>query len=263
MEGMVRERLLAWRKFNGGNLPEYMLFYRDGISESQFKRCRQAEITAIKKAYLSCAKNAQSPPQLKLTFIVVGKRHNTRFYPQDKGAIVVPRKNPNDTRNTNLKPGLYVANTITDPGHFNFYLQSHNAIQGTARSAHYHVLEHELPLKNEQLATVTHAMCYCFGRATKGVSYAAPAYIADRLCERGRVYLRSWDPSHSDFESFHTAQRAPGTPCKGAAEILQWKQTKALELSRNRQHGIWGHYDEATGRYNPWHPDIDDIMFWM
>jgi eukaryotic translation initiation factor 2C len=29
-------------------------------------------------------------------------------------------------------------------------------------------------------------------RATLAVSYAAPAYYADRLCERGRAYLREW-----------------------------------------------------------------------
>ena len=34
-----------------------------------------------------------------------------------------------------------------------------------------------------------HKLCYTYCRSTTGVSYATPTYYADRLCERGRLYL--------------------------------------------------------------------------
>jgi eukaryotic translation initiation factor 2C len=38
----------------------------------------------------------------------------------------------------------------------------------------------------------TFNLCHTYVRATMGVSYAAPAYYADRLCERARCYLRDF-----------------------------------------------------------------------
>jgi eukaryotic translation initiation factor 2C len=71
--------------------------------------------------------------------------------------------------NGNFKPGLLVDNVVTAPNHPNFCesgsvesvdpacypvpsteLQSHHAIKGTARTAHYHVLldENKMPKDN-------------------------------------------------------------------------------------------------------------------
>lgn len=35
-------------------------------------------------------------------------------------------------------------------------------------------------------------ICYAYVRATLGVSYVSPTCYADRLCERGRTYLRKF-----------------------------------------------------------------------
>jgi eukaryotic translation initiation factor 2C len=34
-----------------------------------------------------------------------------------------------------------------------------------------------------------HRLCYAYCRSTTGVSYASPTYYADRLCDRGRLYI--------------------------------------------------------------------------
>ena len=45
------------------------------------------------------------------------------------------------------------------------------------------------------LEDLTHNMCYLFGRATKAVSRCPPAYYADLVCARARVYLSHlYDP---------------------------------------------------------------------
>lgn len=80
-----------------------------------------------------------------------------------------------------------------------FFLQSHTALQGTARPAHYFIVLDEIFTKRrlppgfsnhtDVLEELTHNMCYLFGRATKAVSICPPAYYADLVCERARCYL--------------------------------------------------------------------------
>ena len=91
---------------------------------------------------------------------------------------------------------------------WDFYLQSHKPIMGTARPAHYIVLQDEIfhsysektvpkPFKNASdiLEQVTHNMCFLFGRATTSVSIPPPVYYADIAAERGRRYLSQYyDP---------------------------------------------------------------------
>jgi eukaryotic translation initiation factor 2C len=47
------------------------------------------------------------------------------------------------------------------------------------------------PFKNaaDVLESLTHNMCYLFGRATKAVSLCPPAYYSDLACDRSRCYL--------------------------------------------------------------------------
>jgi hypothetical protein len=64
-------------------LPTSILFYRNGLSESQFDKCKSHEINGVKPAFCTLAKRYNRPnAQLKLTFVFVGKRHHTRFYPK-------------------------------------------------------------------------------------------------------------------------------------------------------------------------------------
>jgi len=291
---MVLERLEAWTqnpvnqpKTTPGHplpttrLPTSVLFYRDGVSESQFQECMDHEVKAIKDAFRRLATNHGQPnAQLRLTFVVVGKRHHTRFYPKEAkesfgGFAGKPRQGnwpaqPGKPINGNVRPGLLVEDVVTTPHAYNFYLQSHAAPAGTARSAHYHVLLDDMSFgsDNQRLATITNTLCYCFPRALKGVSYAAPAYIADRMCERGRVWLRHWKPD----QNFKLPATNNGVSWDPAA-VTRWKAAKALELSRTtlltgpNMEKVWVHYNDnaALGpvRFNPWHSNLDDTMFWM
>jgi hypothetical protein len=86
--------------------------------------------------------NKQVKGSLKLTFIVAGERHHTRFF--SKKSEDTHRAMKQGERNGNVKPGLFIDQVITTPVSFNFYLQFHAAIKGTPRSAHYHVLEDDV-----------------------------------------------------------------------------------------------------------------------
>jgi hypothetical protein len=287
---MVKERLRAWRKANEGRLPANMLFYRDGISESQFAECKAVEIKAIQKAYKYLADSEylkeskltleNHMEKFRLTFVICGKRHHTRFYAATEqqtyreslkiGQNVLPNE-----INGNLEPGLLVTKVITNPTPFNFFLQSHRVIKGTARSAHYHVLQDDMKIGNHNPPRLTMMLCYAFGRATTGVSYVSPAYIADRLCERGRIYLREWNmnpgmrpifqmPSNEDEDG----NRKPVT--KEYMDLAKKEFAKTISNDKN----IWGkkygtQYEGAVWE-NPWSPDLglpqeteSNGMFWM
>ncbi|MCJ1459955.1 hypothetical protein MMC28_010334 [Mycoblastus sanguinarius] len=178
LQDMVEERLKLWQKKNRNAFPANILVYRDGVSEGQYETVLTEELPAFKKAFEKLYPVKQQP---KLTIIIVGKRHHTRFFPT----------NPKDAdpKTGNPMNGTVVDRGVTMEKGWDFFLQAHTALQGTARPAHYVIVHDEMKLGANQLEQVTHSLCYLFGRATKAVSICPPAYYADLLCERGRCYL--------------------------------------------------------------------------
>ena len=73
LDEMVISLLKAFRTKNG-RLPQRILFYRDGVSEGQFRTVMDEEVKAMRKAFKGGY--GDNPP--KLTFIIVQKRHHTR-----------------------------------------------------------------------------------------------------------------------------------------------------------------------------------------
>lgn len=152
---MICERVLAWfekaknptdvdptkkelPKIGTQRLPQRILFYRDGVSESQYGMVLHEEKDQIMRGFERAQKILLERKELaagtrkvvpKLTLIVVTKRHHARFYP----AL--------DTiKNSNLAPGSLVEDQVVTPYNWSFYLQSHHSELGTARSALYVVL---------------------------------------------------------------------------------------------------------------------------
>ncbi|GAM33692.1 hypothetical protein TCE0_013f00787, partial [Talaromyces pinophilus] len=179
--------------------PENIIVYRDGVSEGQYDMVVAEELPQLKKACRDmCGKK-----QPRISIVVVGKRHHTRFY--------VTREQ-DASRSKNPPNGTVVDRGVTEARAFDFFLQSHAALQGTARPAHYIVVHDEIfagmpisaPFTNsaEVLIDLSHRLCYTFGRATKAVSICPPAYYADLVCERARCYLQDvFDPNDTSSEA--------------------------------------------------------------
>lgn len=216
---MLRSRLSLWRtKGKHTALPENILVYRDGVSESQYDMVVSQELPQLRRACQQAYPASDTKKGLpRLTIIICGKRHKTRFYPTAE---------ENCDRSGNTKPGTVVDRGVTDARNWDFYLQAHAALQGTARPCHYFVVHDEifsqvygnsipLPFQNvaDILQDLTHNMCYLFGRATKAVSLCTPAYYADLACERARCYLASL----FDSPSPSVAPSMAGTSASGAA----------------------------------------------
>ncbi|UJO25254.1 hypothetical protein CLAFUW4_14243 [Fulvia fulva] len=188
---MVQERLQAWydHKANMKTLPTRLLFYRDGVSEDQFSMVVKKEFPHIERACQDVAQaNNVNGYKPQITLVVCTKRHQTRFYQPAK--ISDPEKRfflPSG----NAKPGLLVDDpSVRLPNHFDFYLQAHNALKGTAKPCHYFVLKNDMNLTTHQLQMITNSLSWVYATSLTPISMAAPAYYADKLCERGRCYIR-------------------------------------------------------------------------
>jgi hypothetical protein len=199
LEGLCKSRLRLWMAKHKV-YPENVLIYRDGVSEGQYNLVLEQELPALRKAceeLYPATSTKQGLP--RVTIIIVGKRHNTRFY---------STRREDADRSSNPQNGTVVDRGVTESRNWDFFLQSHAAIQGTARPAHYYVAYDEIfrarkavpPFANnaDVVEDLTHNLCYLFGRATKAVSICPPAYYADLACERARCYLGGlMDPSPS------------------------------------------------------------------
>mmetsp|Transcript_78952 Transcript_78952/g.231751 ORF Transcript_78952/g.231751 Transcript_78952/m.231751 type:complete len:989 (-) Transcript_78952:268-3234(-) len=106
-----------------------------------------------------------------------------------------------------LEPGTVAGEGIAVPGHLNFFLVSHRGLKGTSVPCHYHVLHKDvrLTLRVDDVERITYDLCHLYSRADKTVSYASPAYMADHLCERGKLYLETLFPALDD-SSWSTVQ---------------------------------------------------------
>ncbi|CAI2189936.1 18841_t:CDS:10, partial [Funneliformis geosporum] len=188
LEEMVIDLLKTYKAKNEC-LPNRILFYRDGVSEGQFKIILKTEVeVALKRAFES--EYGDKPP--KLTFIIVQKRHHTRIHPcllQDSD------------KNGNCKPGT-VDTEIVARNEFDFFLQSHATLQGTGRSSHYRVLRDENDYNADTLQSLTNKLCYLNARCTTAISIVTPAFYAHLIANRAKQYLNFDDQaSRSSNES--------------------------------------------------------------
>ena len=257
---MIKERLVAFYEENKC-LPKDILFYRDGVSESQYGMVKVEELRLIKEGCGEAGKKYLKVdgwcPQI--TLLVVGKRHHVRFYPQ------------NDKEEKNLYAGLVVDSHIVHPRQQSFYLQSHDCPIGTARSAHYVVIENKSEYSASRLQELvniilvapsdesrnilglilllfqTNKICFTGARATKSLSVCPPARYADILCDRLRCYMRP-------------ALDGTSPPPPKNVDPLQWY----------RQHSeLWNPPDQnstshnATPKTNPWHRNMNNVMFYL
>ncbi|KII94793.1 hypothetical protein PLICRDRAFT_192151 [Plicaturopsis crispa FD-325 SS-3] len=164
---------------NPPTLPMRIFFYRDGLSEGEYRVVAQDEIASVRAALASVWQRLKCPlPQPTLTFIVVGKRHHVRFFPLGKG-----------DGTGNVHPGFVADQGLQSPHALDFYLQSHAGLKGTSRPAHYSVIvDDNYSYNMNKLQALSYALCHVYARATRTVSIPAPVYYADLVCARGQEF---------------------------------------------------------------------------
>ncbi|KAF2008657.1 Piwi-domain-containing protein [Aaosphaeria arxii CBS 175.79] len=224
---MLKSRLQLWKtKGRHASFPENILIYRDGVSEGQYAKVIDEELPLLRAA---CKDLYPAPDQKRglprFSIVIAGKRHKTRFY---------PTKEADADKHSNPSSGTVVDRGVTEARNWDFFLQAHTALQGTARPCHYYIILDEIlreryktvppPYTNvaDILEELTHSLCYLFGRATKAVSLCPPAYYADIVCERARCYMSDLfdSPPQSVAPSVAGASAAPSIADASAASSV-------------------------------------------
>jgi eukaryotic translation initiation factor 2C len=129
LDKMVIDLLQAFARNCGNQLPNRIVFYRDGVDDGQFQKVLDNEVNKVKDAcrgkyylyekinyaflFLAVYGNKQLP---RLTFIVVKKRHHSRFFAYDGRAT------------NNIEAGTVIDQDITHPSQFDFYLCSQGSL---------------------------------------------------------------------------------------------------------------------------------------
>lgn len=189
---MLKSRLEVWKTRNE-SYPQRILIYRDGVSEGQFNMVKDEELPLLEEALRELYQPA-TQPRPDITIIIVAKRHHTRLAPSTL-------KFADGT--SNCPAGTVVDRGITSPTLWQFFLQPHSAIQGSARPGFYTVVVDEIFRKMartdaaggmgaaDMCEDLAQSLCYTFGRATRAVGIVTPAYYADIVCTRAACYLNA------------------------------------------------------------------------
>ncbi|KAE8023197.1 hypothetical protein FH972_008926 [Carpinus fangiana] len=195
-------------------LPKRIIFFRDGVSETQFYKVLEEELQAIRDA---CYRFPGYKPLI--TFSVVQKRHHTRLFPFETD----PSSTQNQFSDENVPPGTVVDTVITHPREFDFYLCSHWGVKGTSRPTHYHVLWDENQFTSDELQKLVYSLCYTFVRCTKPISLVPPAYYAHLAAYRGRLYLERSEPTGymRNASTFSRAAPPKATPLPKLSENVK------------------------------------------
>uniref|UniRef100_A0A8C5AEE5 Uncharacterized protein n=1 Tax=Gadus morhua TaxID=8049 RepID=A0A8C5AEE5_GADMO len=206
LASMVRELLIQFYKSTRYK-PTRIIFYRDGVSEGQFRQVLYYELLAIREACIALEKEYQPG----ITYIVVQKRHHTRLFCADRNERV--------GRSGNIPAGTTVDTDITHPYEFDFYLCSHAGIQGTSRPSHYHVLWDDNCFTADEFQLLTYQLCHTYVRCTRSVSIPAPAYYAHLVAFRARYHLV--DKEHDSAEGSHVSGQSNGRDPQALAKAVQ------------------------------------------
>jgi len=175
MKEVTMTLLKRFKEETNGRKPEKIVMFRDGVSEGQFLIVLAKELCAIRAA---CTELEQDYKP-EITYVVVQKRHHTRFFPADNNQY---------HKNNNALAGTVVDQGINHPTEGDFYLLSHEGIQGTSRPCHYQVLWDDSNLSADALETLSYYLCHLYSRCTRSVSYPTPTYYSHLAADRARKH---------------------------------------------------------------------------
>lgn len=143
-----------------GYIPERILIYRDGVGDGDITHVKTHEVKAIKEKLGEIYGD-----NLKLGFIVVTKRINTRIFAGDR----------------NPPSGTIVDDVITLPERYDFFLVSQCVRQGTVSPTSYNIIEDTLGLNPDKIHRLTYKFCHLYFNWSGTVRVPAPCQYAHKL----------------------------------------------------------------------------------
>ena len=166
----MESALLAYKSFNS-YLPERIILYRDGVGNGQLQFVENYELPQFKAAFERVAPSYNPG----LTFIVVQKRINTKFFMQTS--------KPGQDSLMNPPPGSVLDHTVTCRNSYDFYLVSQHVREGTTTPSHYIVLSDDNNFDADILQRLTYKLCFLYYNWPGTVRVPAPCQYAHKLAD--------------------------------------------------------------------------------
>ena len=188
MTSMVKDSLVNFYRKTGFK-PHRIMLYRDGVSENQLQNVLNNELISIRRACMDLEEDYRPG----ITFIMVQKRHHTRLF--------CAQKRDAHGRTGNIPAGTTVDANITHPTEHDFYLCSHQGVQGTSRPTYYRILWDDNRLGSDELQQLSYHLCYTYTRCTRSVSIPAPVYYSQLVAIRARYHIMDKDKDGDAFDS--------------------------------------------------------------
>ncbi|KAJ8686462.1 hypothetical protein QAD02_022256 [Eretmocerus hayati] len=154
-----------FKRYNNA-LPKRIVIYRDGVGDGQIPYVVKHEVTQLKAKLETVYDN---PEDIKLAYIIVTKKINTRLFCGD------PRNSQNPP------PGTVVDDVITDPSKYDFFIVSQHVTQGTVSPTSYNVVEDTSGLDVDKIQRLTYKLCHMYFNWTGTVRVPAPCQYAHKL----------------------------------------------------------------------------------
>ncbi|CAJ0948696.1 unnamed protein product, partial [Mesorhabditis belari] len=167
-----------WQKRRDPKLPENFFIFRDGVSEGQYEMVLSQELGAIQEA----CDEYEVGYKPNFLLVVVTKRHNKRFFKEgSNGAIGNPEA-------LTVVDQEIVRTDLTE-----LFIQSHHAIQGTAKATQYVLLYSSDPsITQDTLQPLILALTFQHQICNMPVSIPEPVYQSDEWAKRGSELLKTY-----------------------------------------------------------------------
>jgi len=184
----VFEKCLNNYKKKNKSFPNRVFFYRDDVGSSQLKEIINHEVDALQRILKSKQVLQEIPEGIKLTFILVSKRINTRFMAFSKNMYFNPPS------------GTIIDYVVTCPERYDFFLISQSVNQGTVTPTLYNIIKDENGLKPDKIQILTYKLTHLYYNMCSTIRVPAPCFYAHRLAELVGKNLKQ--QAHSNLDEY-------------------------------------------------------------
>eukprot|EP01017_Pseudomicrothorax_dubius_P019013 TRINITY_DN2093_c0_g1_i6.p1 TRINITY_DN2093_c0_g1~~TRINITY_DN2093_c0_g1_i6.p1 ORF type:complete len:362 (+),score=85.72 TRINITY_DN2093_c0_g1_i6:49-1086(+) len=160
---LFKEAILEWFTHNR-DIPETIIFFRDGVSETQEIALLTLEIPQILESFSDIA----SEYKPKLAVVVIDKRITQKFFASEQGRMVNPPQ------------GTLIDQVIVSKN-YDFYMISQDVKRGTATPTHYRVVYDNTEIPQEVMQELIYSQCYAYWNWSGSIRVPAPVQYANKL----------------------------------------------------------------------------------
>lgn len=160
----VLNSIAKFKEANGDTTPQRIVIFRDGVSESQLPAVLSTECGAIKEAL-----DNNGHTDVKLTFIVVNKMCNARFFSK------------NGSRNVNPERGIVVDSGVVKECEYDYYIVPHGSRQGIQGPTRFHLLYTNDKIDTKALYQISYRLCYGYFNYGSSIKVPSPVLYAHKL----------------------------------------------------------------------------------